>query len=84
MSRNTLEDLNNHLFAQLERLNDEDLKDPEDIRKEVERSKAVNGLAKNIIDNAKVTLEVIKVAYETVPGSEALPKVFGITQRSKS
>ena len=36
--KNTLSDLNNHLFAQLERLGEEDL-DEEEIKKEVQRAK---------------------------------------------
>ena len=40
--KNTLSDLNNHLFAQLERLGEEDL-DEEEIKKEVQRSKSNNG-----------------------------------------
>ncbi|WP_096269379.1 hypothetical protein [Paucisalibacillus globulus] len=54
--KNTLGDLNNHLFAQLERLNDEDIKG-EDLKEEIERSKAVTGIAKNIIDTGKLVLD---------------------------
>lgn len=43
--KNTLSDLNNHLFAQLERLGEEDL-DEEEIKKEVQRSKAITDVAK--------------------------------------
>lgn len=42
--KNTLSDLNNHLFAQLERLGEEDL-DEEEIKKEVQRSKAITDVA---------------------------------------
>lgn len=38
--KNTLSDLNNHLFAQLERLGEEDL-DEEEIKKEVQRIKRI-------------------------------------------
>ena len=40
MPRNTLMDLNNHLFAELERLGDEDLSQ-EELEKEIARAKQV-------------------------------------------
>lgn len=54
--KNKLIDLNNHLFEQMERLNDDDLTD-EQLKKEVSRARAMEGLATNIIDNAKLALE---------------------------
>lgn len=54
--KNKLSDLNNHLFAQLERLGEEGIK-PEQLRAEVERSKAMAQIASNIIDGARVSLD---------------------------
>ena len=61
--RNTLGDLNNHLFMQLERLNDEELKG-EKLTEEIERSKAVATIAKEIVLNAKIVLEARKYSTE--------------------
>ncbi len=57
--KNKLVDLNNHLFEELERLNDEDLKD-EELEKEIERSKAITDVSQKIIDNAELMLKAQK------------------------
>jgi len=54
--KNRLSDLNNHLFAQIERLSDEDTKG-EDLNTEINRSKAVANVAGHIINNAKLALD---------------------------
>ena len=56
---NKLVDLNNHLFEALERLNDDELIET-NLDKEIERSRAITGVAKAIIENASVILEAQK------------------------
>lgn len=57
--QNKLTDLNNHLFEQLERLNDEDLSE-EELDKEIKRSKAITNIASNIINNGNLILNSMK------------------------
>ncbi|KAA3642119.1 MAG: hypothetical protein DWP95_05660 [Proteobacteria bacterium] len=54
--KNTLHDLNNHLFAALERLNDEDLT-PEQVEQEIKRSHASAKVGQSIIANANLQLK---------------------------
>lgn len=61
--RNTLGDLNNHLFAQLERLSDEDLTD-EQLAEEIKRAKAVTSVAHQIISNGSLVLQSQKFYTE--------------------
>jgi len=61
--KNKLSDLNDHLFAQLERLGEEGIK-PEQLKAEVERSKAMAQIASNIIEGARVTLDAHIAARE--------------------
>ena len=65
--KNTLGDLNNHLFAQLERLGEEELKG-EHLAEEIERAKAITQVANQIISNGKLVLDAIKIKDEYLGG----------------
>lgn len=54
--KNKLSDLNDHLFAQIERLGDEDLND-EQIEKEAKRASAIVAVADQVIKNADLQLK---------------------------
>jgi len=54
--KNKLIDLNDHLFAEIERLSDEDLKG-EALKEEVGRAKSVSNIAAQIINNASLALK---------------------------
>lgn len=58
--KNKLSDLNNHLFAQLERLNEEEISDA-DLNREIARARSIGSIAKNIINNANVQLQAMKM-----------------------
>lgn len=51
--KNSIEDLRNHLFAALERLNDDELM-AESGEKEINRAKAIGEVATQIVNSAKV------------------------------
>lgn len=58
--KNKLTDLNDHLFAQLERLNDEDLSD-EQVKIETKRGTAIAAVADQIVGIAKLRIEATKM-----------------------
>lgn len=74
--KNSLVDLNNHLFEQLERLNDDDLSD-EQLKKEIDRSKSMTEVASKIIDNAKIVLDAHKITIEYGRKEVNLPTMLG-------
>ena len=57
--RNKLSDLNNHLFEQLERLNDDELIE-KNLEQEISRSKAIATIAQQIINNGNLMLNAQK------------------------
>jgi hypothetical protein len=66
--KNTLMDLNDHLFAQIERLGQEGAA-PDVIEAEIARSKAMAGLADRVIANAALVLEARQAAHEMGAGN---------------
>jgi len=73
--KNTLGDLNNHLFAQLERLNDEDLKG-EALIEEIGRAKAINDVATRIIANGSLVLKAKTLADDRQDANTQIPKML--------
>jgi hypothetical protein len=75
--KNKLTDLNDHLFAQLERLNDESI-NGEKLEQEIERSKAITDVAKSVVSNASLQLDALKLKaeYKGLEGGD-LPKLLG-------
>lgn len=57
--KNKIADLNNHLFAALERLNDEDIS-AEQLTQEIDRSRAICGVAMQIIEVGELAIEAEK------------------------
>lgn len=74
--KNRLIDLNNHLFAQLERLSDEDLT-AEAIAVEAKRSEAIVKISEQIILNADLALKAVNtIAIRGEKFKPALPMIF--------
>jgi hypothetical protein len=75
--KNKLSDLNDHLFAELERLGDEDLQG-DALQAEITRAKAITDVATQAIANASLVLkaEVMRLEYS---GTEKLklPALLG-------
>ena len=76
--KNTLGDLNNHLFAQLEKLGDEDLSE-EELDKEIRRSEAIAKVSEQIIKTGELQFKAMKhmdeYGYER---EKAVPKMLEV------
>ena len=75
MTQNKLSDLNNHLFEQLERLNDEDLKG-ELLLEEINRAKAVSSVAAQIIQNGSLVLKAAQFADDKLDADAKIPNML--------
>jgi hypothetical protein len=65
-------DLHNHLFEQLERLNDDDLKG-DDLDREIKRAKAMCDVAGQIITNGRLVVDATKLAAEFPGAGKKMP-----------
>lgn len=57
--KNTLGDLNNHLFAQLEKINDDDLSG-EDLDAEIKRTEAMAKISEQIIKTGELQFKAMQ------------------------
>jgi hypothetical protein len=78
--KNKLTDLNNHLFAQLERLGDEDLDDA-GLQREIDRGKAIAGIAREVVSNANTVLRAAELQRD---GGASAPRFIGIESDAKA
>lgn len=74
MARNKLEDLRNHLFVSLERLNDEELTS-EQIEDEVRKSKAIVNISNAIVETAKLEVNFLKTTGKLTTNTELFKSV---------
>ena len=72
--KNKFEDLHNHLFAQLERLNEDDLKGDE-LKEEIIRANAVTSVASQIISNGNLILSAYKIKANGFADTD-MPQLF--------
>lgn len=75
MPRNTLTDLNNHLFATLERLGDESL-DAEQMKMEIERAKAIKDVAGAVVSNSRLMLNAMEFRSQYGDEGGSIPKML--------
>ncbi|MBU0969194.1 MAG: hypothetical protein KKC20_01040 [Proteobacteria bacterium] len=73
--KNKLIDLNNHLFEQLERLNDDDLKG-DDLAQEIKRAQAMSNCAAQIVNNAALALKAHQAINEGMVNTA--PEMLGV------
>lgn len=72
--KNKLQDLTDHLFAQIERLSDEALNDGH-LREEIARAGALDRLAGRVIEVGHLALDATRIGHDT---QRALPRLLGL------
>ncbi len=77
--KNTLADLNNYLFEQIERLSDDSL-DKEQMELQLQRSDAVIKVAKTIIENGELALQAKKHLDQYGAGEMVEMPLLGISK----
>ncbi len=76
-SGNSLGQLNDFLFLELERLISADVRDEAALRLEVERARSVAGIAQAINTNAGTVLRTVELQAQIRGTQVAVPKMLG-------
>ena len=79
-TRTTLNDLNEYLFQEMDRLTNEDLS-AEELDREIKRSDALQKVAKTIIDNGALALQAKKHLAEYGQGDKVEIPLLGVTDK---
>ncbi len=79
-TKTTLNDLNEYLFQELDRLTNEDLSE-EDLDKEIKRSEALQKVAKTVIKNGALALQAKKYVDEYGKGDGVGVPMLGIPDK---
>ena len=74
-TRNTSNDLSNHLFEQLERLNDAMLRG-DNLNEEISRTGAITDVSMQLISLGKLQLEAKKLAVDLRGTDEKMPRLL--------
>lgn len=74
-TKNTLGDLNNILFEELERLNDDSLSG-EELTQEMNRAKAITGVATQVVMNARTVLDAAKFQDDRIDIDSPVPRML--------
>lgn len=80
--RNTLADLNNILFEQMERLQDDDLKG-ENLETELKKTKSIVDVASTVIENASLSLEAQKFLIDMGISTKVNIPMLGISEKNE-
>lgn len=57
--KNTINDLNNILFEQIERLNDDKLHG-EELKEQLRKANEINGIAKTLVESANISIKYMQ------------------------
>lgn len=79
MARNKLSDLRDHMFAALERLDDEELTSDQ-IKNEIEKAKSIAMVGTVIINSAKIEIDYLKATGMIDTTSDLFKSVVGVKQ----
>ncbi len=77
--KNSLNDLSDHLFAQLERLSDESMTD-EALQNEIRRAGAIDRVAAQVIAVGNLAISASKMRGDLMPG-QTPPRLLGMDGR---